>query len=32
MGETPPANAEHLAPVWARYFSLVVDRAQGCFV
>ena len=32
MEDPLPANAEHLAPVWARYFSLVVDRAQGCYV
>jgi 4-aminobutyrate aminotransferase len=27
-----PPNAEHLAPVWARYFDLVVDHARGCEV
>jgi 4-aminobutyrate aminotransferase len=32
MEMKPPRNAEHLAPVWARYFDLVVDYAQGCYV
>lgn len=27
-----PPNAEHLAPAWARYFDVVVDHAQGCYV
>src|SRR3954464_11443641 len=25
-----PPNADHLAPVWARYFDVVVDHARGC--
>jgi 4-aminobutyrate aminotransferase len=32
MEKSLPPNAEHLSPVWARYFDLLVDHAQGCYV